>query len=142
MNDQQQFIFVNPEFLGYWSYQIDNGKRHMLGEDDVYPWVKKFIRDPKERTKAVDIISRNQPFILILERQKVKELHPQKETDSEHRKKILDDLSNVSRGMEGRGEVFETIGRTPDRYSSGIREDALDRRLKRQVRSDISSSRL
>ena len=142
MSDQQQFIFISPEFLGYWSYQIDNGKKHMLRENDVYPWVNKFIRDSKERTKAVDIISRSQPFILILERQKVKELHPQKETDSEYRKRILNDLSNVSKGLVGEGNVFETIGKIPDRYSSERREDALDRRLKRQIRSDISSSRL
>ena len=25
---EQQFMFVKPEFIDHWSYQIDNGKQH------------------------------------------------------------------------------------------------------------------
>ena len=134
--DDQEFIFLKPEFEGYWSYQIDNGKRHTLRQDDVYPWVKTILQEAKERIKIVDIISRNQPFLIILKAKKVKELHIQEETGTEYRKRIMNDLSDVSKGLDTEGTIFKTLGKAPDRYSSK-REDSTDRLLKRYIRSEF-----
>lgn len=135
-SQEQKFIFVKPEFLDHWSYQIDNGKRHLLREDDVYPYVKRFLKDSKEWAKVVDIIRRHQPFIVSFEKRICKELHPIEETKEEHRQVIAKDLSNMMNTLEGEGTVLQERQGRQLRFSDK-KEDGIDRTLRDRIRSLI-----
>lgn len=135
-NQEQRFIFVKPEFINHWSYQIDNGKRHLLREDDVYPYVKNFLKDSKEWAKVVDIIQRHQPFIVSLEKKVCKELHPIEETGEEHRQVIAKDLSNMMNSLNGEGTILQ------ERQGRSLRiqdrkKDKIDKTLRDRIRSFI-----
>lgn len=128
----QEFIFLKPEFIDHWSYQIDNGKRRILRESELYPYVKTFLKDVKECIKIVDIITRHQPFLIQLKDGTCKELHPSSETRDVHRVSITQDLATVMKGFEGEGTVLET--RKQNVYNRFSRSDSIDSFLKGSIR--------
>ena len=133
-----EFIFVKPEFIDHWSYQIDSGKPHLMREDEVYPYVKSFLRDSKEWAKVVDIIRRHQPFLVSVKTKTCKELHPSFETREDHRKLISQDISEMMNNLDGEGVILNTN----KRYSlvSRKNEDSVDRSLKNWIRRDINTT--
>lgn len=133
----QQFMFVKPEFIDHWSYQIDNGKQHLIREPDLYPYVKNFLDGVKEWIKVADIISRHQPFIVFFDSRTCKELHPQEETKDSHREDILRDLTQVGRGLEGKGTKIDSRVHYNPRVSA--REDSVDRYLRTTTRNSRDS---
>ena len=140
----QEFMFLKPEFLDHWSYQIDNGQKHMLREDDVYPYVKNFLKGPKEWAEAVSIIQRHQPFIVFFKKKTLKELHPQEETREYHKSQIADDLTKALRGQENQGTVLGGMNKGLAYRPLGRTEDSIDRALRQHIRqsqnSELSSS--
>lgn len=130
----KEFIFFKPEYVGRWSYQIDNGRKHMLREENVYPYAKGFLKDSKEWSKVVDIISRHQPFMVFIEKKEAKELHPSTETRDYHRNRIAEDLSGVMKGIETQGTILGNNSHTL-RINSR-REDYMDSFLKGYIRKD------
>ena len=132
----QNFIFVKPEYLSIWSYQIDNGKKHSIREEEVYPYVKGFLKDAKEWAKAVDIISRHQPFMIIFEERTIKELHPSMQTEEYHREKIAEDLSKAMYGLENQGTVLGENIRSLRMNSR--KEDSADKFLRERIRYNQS----
>ena len=142
---EQNFMFVKPEFIDHWSYQIDEGKKHLLREDDVYPYVKGFLNGPKEWAEVVSIIQRHQPFIIFLKKGTLRELHPKEDTKSYHKDQIAKDLAYAARGIETEGTILGGLNKGLDYDpSSNRREDALDRALKQHIRNsqnnELSSS--
>ena len=130
---ESKFMFVKPEYVGYWSYQIDNQKRYMISEEDLYPYVKPFLKDSKEWAKVVEVMSRHQPFMVLIKEQTVRELHPKENTQSHHRTTIVADLSRVMRGMEGEGTFLDD--RKERARSIRSNEDGIDRLLRNSIRS-------
>ena len=135
---EQEFIFVKPEYVDHWSYQIDNGKRHLVKEEQVYPYIKTFLKDSREWAKVVDIITRHQPFIVSVKNKTCKELHLSPETRDFHRGAINRDLAAVTQGFEGEGAKIGFTNKYLSR-SSSRQEDSLDRALRRYVRNTQNS---
>ena len=140
----QKFMFVKPEFPDHWSYQIDEGKKHLLREDDVYPYVKKFLKGSREWAEVVGIIQRHQPFIIFLQKGILKELHPQEETQNFHKEQIAKDLGRMSKGLETEGAILGGMNKGLVYSPLKGREDSLDRMLKQNIRNaqnnELSSS--
>lgn len=132
---EQNFMFVKPEFLDHWSYQIDDGKKHILREDDVYPYVKGFLKGSKEWVEVVSIIQRHQPFIVFLKEKTLQELHSEEATRDYHRLQIAQDLTNVMKGLETEGIVLGGLNKGLSYDSSKSMEDSVDRMMKQQIRN-------
>ena len=132
-DSEQEFLFVKPEYIDHWSYQIDNGKRHILKEEDVYPYVKSFLNGVNEWVKVVDIIHRHQPFIVSLKKGTCKELHPTEETRGFHKEFIARDLSKVMNGYGGEGRKI--LARDFHQMRGNQQTDWVDKFLKRTIRS-------
>jgi len=87
-------IFFIPKSQYRWGYKIDNGKQHIILQDDIIKFVKKYI-DKKYINTLKDILMRHQPFIILIEQKEVVELHKDDDTLLEQHKKLELEINSI-----------------------------------------------
>ena len=89
-----EIIFFIPKSQFRWMYRIDNGKPHIILQDDVIKFIRKYI-DKKYISDVKDIMMRHQPFIIMIEEHSVIELHKEEHTMMEHHNTLSKEIDNV-----------------------------------------------
>lgn len=89
-----ELIFFVPKSQIRWGYKIDNGKQHIILQDNILNFVKKYI-DKKYILELKDILMRHQPFIILIDDKKVVELHKEDDTMAEQHNKLKLEIQNA-----------------------------------------------
>lgn len=124
----QKFIFLKPESINRWSYQIDDQKKRSLRSEDVYEFCANYVKNIPDRFSISDIVSRRQPFLILLNTGTVKELHSTDDTTKQHRSCFSQDFLNITNGKSGSGNVListKDIETSPLSFPSKAKTDIL-----------------
>lgn len=89
-----EIIFFAPKSQYRWMYEIDGGKKHIIHQDDMLRFIKRYI-DKKDIETVSDIMMRHQPFIVTVEDHQVTELHKEEDTLEDQRHKLKDEIDNA-----------------------------------------------
>ena len=89
-----EIIFFMPKSQFRWIYKIDNGRQHIIHQDDLINFIRKYI-DKKYISDVRDIMLRHQPFIVLIEDKKVVELHKEDDTIIEYHNRLSTEIDNV-----------------------------------------------
>lgn len=110
-------VFVLPRNQFYWSYQINEGAVHTESKETIFSFLKSFVQENQYST-LVNLISRLQPFLILVRDNKVIELQ-KKDTDISYlRKNIEDELSaiaNSAHSFKKRETLDEKIEKVRDK---------------------------
>ena len=91
-------IMFIPHSQYRWAYAIDNGKKHVIHQDDVIKFVKKYISQ-KQVPVLNDIMMRHQPFIVVIADKSIVELHKEEDTLEEHRKQLALEIDHATKNV-------------------------------------------
>lgn len=101
-------IFVFPRNQFYWAYQINEGATHTESKEEIFKFLKDFTPNEKYY-KIVDLLSRFQPFLILVREKEVIELS-KKETDYEFLKDVINsEISNTLSTLEIKRNEKKTI---------------------------------
>lgn len=87
-NSSEIIAFI-PRSQYRWLYYIDNGKPHIIHQDDISKFIKNYI-SKFSNVILQDILMRHQPFIVIISENKIVELEKEKIIDFKERRNKID----------------------------------------------------
>lgn len=87
-NSSEIIAFI-PRSQYRWLYYIDNGKPHIIHQDDISKFIKNYI-SKFSNVILQDIIMRHQPFIVIISENKIVELQKERIVDFKERRNNID----------------------------------------------------
>lgn len=87
-NSSEIIAFI-PRSKYRWLYYIDNGKPHIIHQDDISKFIKNYI-SKFSNVILQDIIMRHQPFIVIISENKIVELEKERIVDFKERRNKID----------------------------------------------------
>jgi len=94
-NASDIILFI-PRSQTRWLYTIDDGKQHVIIQDDIDKFIKKYVLKT-ELKKLEDIILRHQPFVVSIDRQEIIELHKQEDTQIIYKQKLKNEINNITK---------------------------------------------
>ena len=87
-------VFVLPRNQFYWSYQINEGAIHTEPKEQIFEFLKEFVSARQYRF-LIDLLSRMQPFLILVRDDRVIELSKKDIDISYLRKNIEDEITGV-----------------------------------------------
>lgn len=94
-NASEMILFI-PKSQYRWMYTIDEGKQHIIHQDNIKKFINKYI-DKKELKKLEDIILKHQPFIVLIENKAIEELYKEENTLDYYKQKLKNEIYSVDK---------------------------------------------